>query len=280
MNTIKRVILTCLTISILIFIFILVLKINSFTHKKLEGYVVENYRIDKTLLQNILLKYNAQKELSSEIKVGITDYPFSPGEKLQYFIYSTRIKVGKVDITYLGKKYLKGVLRDVILLEASALGFSDREEIYGNIENFTPVRVERKIKLFGENIDIVEGYDENTNEVLIIRKAKKTTVQRIISKDKMSNIILLLYHYRSRDKKYKIGEKLAFNLPTQKLEMLVDKETSIKVPKGEFEAIFVKSEPSRFKVWFSKDQRIPLRIQGAIGFGNTYLDLKEIETFQ
>jgi hypothetical protein len=58
--------------------------------------------------------------------------------------------------------------------------------------------------------------------------------------------------------------------------MVVDKQTKIKVAKGEFEAVFVKSVPSRFKVWFKKDDRLPLRIQGAIGFGNTYLDLKEV----
>ncbi|MDD5355809.1 MAG: hypothetical protein PHY56_04695, partial [Candidatus Omnitrophica bacterium] len=204
-------------------------------------------------------------------------YPFAAGEKLKYFIYSAGIKVGEFNITYLGRKDFKDKARDVILAEAQAPGFIDREEIYGSIETFSPVRVERNIRLFGENINIVEEYDENTNEALITRKARNTTTQRIISEDKISNIMLLLYHFRYKKNEYRIGEKFGFNLPTQKLEMLIDKITTINVPKGRFQALFVKSAPARFKVWLRSEDMLPLRIQGAIGFGNTYLDLKEIE---
>lgn len=204
-------------------------------------------------------------------------YPFRVGEKLHYGIYSAGIKVGKATITYLGEKEIDGRLVSCITIEAKAPGFYDLEKIYGNIENSTPIRIEREIKLFGKDIHIIEEYNQMNNEVLITRVSKKTETKRIKSQEKINNIILLLYQLRYK-KDYKIGDKLQFNLPTKSLEMLVDRETQIKVPKGRYKAIFIRSIPSRFKVWFQKDKdSIPLRIQGAIGFGNTYLALISVD---
>ncbi|MDD5005804.1 MAG: DUF3108 domain-containing protein [Candidatus Omnitrophica bacterium] len=212
--------------------------------------------------------------VGKEVKVNISKYPFPIGEKLRYGIYSAGFKVGNVGITYLGQKEISGVSADVVILESRAPGFSDVEIIYGDISSFTPLRVERKIYLLGENINILEEYDVKKNEVTITRKARKTTIEKIKCKGKISNIILLLYYFRYKNNSYKIGDEIEFSLPTEQLKMLVEKETEIKVPKGQFKAIFIKSIPPRFKVWFLKDKdSIPLRIQGAIGVGNTYLAL-------
>ena len=206
------------------------------------------------------------------------DYPFRIGEKLKYGIYSAAIKVGNVLISYLGNKEIDGNVVSLITLEAKAPGFYDFEEIYGDIEQFAPLKVTRKINLFGEDACIIEEYNQKNNQVLITRKAKKITIKKIESKGKINNVILLLYYFRNQKNKYKIGDKIKFNLPTKSMEMLMEKEVEINVPMGRFKAFFIRSIPSNFKVWFSKDERnLPLRINGAIGFGNTYLSLIETE---
>lgn len=220
----------------------------------------------------------AVSETTAEgIKSDLPIYPFPVGEKLKYNIYSVGLKVGEAIITYLGEKEVNGAPVSCISVEAKAPGFYDVDKIYGDIENYAPIRVERDIKLFGNKVFITEAYNQVNNEVLITRVSKETQVLKIESKEKISNIILLLYHFRYKNH-YRIGDSLNFILPTKKLELIVDKQTEIKVSMGKFKAIFVKSKPPQFKVWFKSDtDSIPLRIQGAIGFGNTYLELTDVE---
>lgn len=212
-----------------------------------------------------------------ESKSDIKEYPFNAGEKLYYGIYSAGLKVGSATITYLGPKVINGKVASFITLEARAPGFYDSEKIYGDIETSLPIRIEREVRLFGKDINIIEDYDHEKMEVVISRNSQNADQEVIKSEDRINNIILLLYQFRYK-KDYKCGDKLQFNLPTKQLEMLVDEERRIKVPYGRYDSIFIRSIPPRFKVWFRNDKdRIPLRIQGAIGFGNTYLALLKVE---
>ncbi len=213
---------------------------------------------------------------SQIVKESVPQYPFKIGERLNYGIYSVGVKVGSAVITYLGEKQVAGQLVSLITIKATAPGFYDVERIYGDIANSTPLRIEREIKLFGKNINIIEEYDKKNNEVLITHVSNNKT-EKIKGKSIFNNIILLLYQFRYNNN-YEIGEKLQFNLPTKKLEISIDSQKSIKVPFGKFDAIFVKSIPSQFKAWFQKGKDgIPLRVQGAIGFGNTYLSLISVD---
>lgn len=262
------------SLAVLIILWVAVISIVSYYFVKEKGLTINNIKIIEFFKRGEF----QQKITREKTKSEIDEFPFRVGEKLKYGIYSVGLKVGNVDITYLGRKKINGVLMDSILVESKAPGFNDVETIYGKIDSFSPARVERKIRLFGEDIEITEEYDEVKKEVVITRRAKKTTVKKIASKDRIGNVILLLYHFRYKRDNYKIGDKIEFNLPTQRLEMLVDKETKIKVPSGNFTSLFVRSVPSRFKIWFRNDaDSIPLRIQGAIGFGNTYLVLLDVE---
>ena len=210
-------------------------------------------------------------------EVNVKEYPFKVGEKLHYGIYSAGLKVGSATITYLGPKEINGKVTSFISLEARAPGFYDFEKIYGDIETSLPVRIERKVRLFGKDSEIIEDYNHEKMEVVIRRNSRDPKQEVIRSEDKINNIILLLYQFRYK-KDYKIGDTLQFNLPTKQLEMLVDKERTIKVPDGTYESIYIRSIPPRFKVWFrNNEDRIPLRIQGAIGFGRTYLALLRVE---
>lgn len=108
---------------------------------------------------------------------------------------------------------------------------------------------------------------------MITRNSNHTEAERIKSSEKINNIILLLYQLRFK-KGYMIGDRLEFNLPTKKLAMLADSQKRIDVPNGSFNSIYFRSIPAKFKVWIKSDKDyIPLRIQGAIGFGRTYLAL-------
>lgn len=236
------------------------------------------YNVDAAT--NTLLEptHSTVNETLKVAEVTESRYPFLPGEKLRYGIYSTVLKVGQATISYRGREKLGDRMVDVVVVEAKAPGFQDVDTIYGLIENFTPIRVERKIRLFGEDITIVEEYNTTTNEVIITRRGKTTTIKEFKSNDTIGNVILLLYYFRLNKRKFNIGDKLDFNLPTKKLEMLVDKFTTLRVPKGKFNALFIRSNPPKFKVWLDPEKgNIPLRIQGAVGFGNTYLALIDIE---
>lgn len=205
-------------------------------------------------------------------------FPFPPGEQLRYGIYSSSIKVGHATITYKGREKLGDNIVDVVAVEAKAPGFYDVDTIYGSIESFTPLRVERKINLFGEDIAIHEEYSHSTNQLIITRQGRKTTVEKIESSNKIGNVILLLYYLRRSERKFEVGDSFEFNLPTKKLEMVVSKFSKVTVPKGKFNALFIHSIPPKFKVWLDPENgNIALRVQGAIGFGNTYLALIDVE---
>jgi len=236
-----------------------------------------------TLVFFIIFINKNQSTFSAPIKPpdqsrNIPNSELRVGEVLKYGIYAGIIKVGSSSFTYLGKIKFKDRLVDNIIVESSAPGFYDKESILGDISTFTPFRIERQIRLFGENISIVEDYDQNKNELVITRTAKKVEVNRIKSDLKMSNIILLLYHYRINSN-LKLKKTLELNLPTKKLVAKVTKDVYIKVPYGRYPSYLVQSDPPDFKAWISKeDDGIPLRIQGAIGFGNTHLSLIDVTT--
>lgn len=239
--------------------------------------VGENNYKNRTKLTNFFEKFKKDNNNTLK-KVDYNSYemPFRIGERLKYGIYSAGIKVGDAIITYLGKKELDGIMLDCISLEAKAPGFYDFEKIYGEIKTSSPIRIERRIRLFGRNEYIIEEYNQKENLLSIIKSPSKMNKQLIKSQEKFNNIILLLYHFRYM-KSYKLEDQLQFNLPTKKLKIFVDKETKIKIPMGEFDSLFVRSIPAQFKVWFRNDgDSIPLRIQGVIGFGNTYLALIDV----
>ena len=196
-------------------------------------------------------------------------------EKFRYGIYLTGFKIGESTISFEGIKELNG--RDVVFItmESKAPSFYDYEEIYGSVDDFTPLLVKRKVRMLGEDIQITEEYDQENKKVTITRKSKETKVQTISSEKQLNNIILFLFYLRTK-KRLEIGEKIAFNLPTKSLEMVISKTTSIKTPKGRFEAYYLESSPSKYRAWFSSDEDlIPLRIDGAVGFGNTRLVIIE-----
>lgn len=262
--SINKIVTTCALMLILLTSLFLIFKDTSAGSKITSSLTKEKINSNPTLKKS---------------DVSVADYPFRLGEKLKYGIYAAGLKVGEAIITFWGDVKINDITTKLVVLEAKGPGFSDIEKVYGDIDSFTPIRVERKIRLFGEDIFILEEYDHSKNDVIITRKAKKTTIEKISSKEKLGNVILLLYYFRYKKDKYKIGDRISFNLPTKELEMLVDKQTDIRVPAGDFSAILLRSIPSHFTVWFNKDTNsVPLRIQGVIGFGNTYLSLTDMET--
>jgi hypothetical protein len=266
--------LTNKVVRIFTFLIILILFLLVFFYVLSNKIIIKIPFWAKSVSASKIFFVNNKKDIAQQqLKSALPRYSFRVGEKLHYGIYLGGLKVGDATITYLGDKEVNGILKSFITMESRATGFYDLEKIYGDIDTATPVKVEREIRLFGENIYITEEYDKNNNEIVITRKSKKTEVTKIKGPAKISNIILFLYHFRYK-KDYKIGDRIKFNLPTKSLDMLIDRRIEIGVPLGKFKAFFVKSIPSKFKAWFRDDgDSIPLRLQGVIGFGNTYLAL-------
>jgi len=250
------------------------------------GVVLISNSHQRVFLRNILsslkvaplAKASASVLNEQEKKNDAPQYPFAAGEQLQYGIYSALLKVGSAVITYQGREEFNGTSVDVVKLEAHAPGFHDIDIIYGDFATFTPRFVKREISLFGEKISITEDYNAASNSVTVTRKAKETTVETIKSDKRIGNIILLLYYFRINKERLAVGDALTFNLPTKQLLMKVSKFSQLSVPMGKFRSVYIHSLPPKFKVWLAPDEgNLPLKIQGAIGFGNTFLSLIDVK---
>jgi len=200
-------------------------------------------------------------------------FPFSENEQFKFGIFLGGVKIGESIINYKGIKELDGKKVVLITMESKVNNFYDKEEIYGDIIDFYPLLVKRKLRLWGKNVEIIEKYNKTENEVEIIRRDNTVTVEKIKSERKLNNIILFLFSLRAK-KDIRVGQSLDFNLPTINMKMNLKNITKIKTPKGSFDAYYLKSEPSKYEAWLSCDNKlIPLKIKGAIGFGSTSLVL-------
>ena len=204
----------------------------------------------------------------------IPEYPFRQGEKFQFGIYQFGIKIGDAVIAYHGSEQIDGKNLIHVSLEAKGPAIFDREDIYGDPQTFLPVLVKRKVKVFGKDENITERYNKNGNRVVIVYEEENKASQTLESEQPLNNIILFLYYLRFRPE-LEVEDTFKFSLPTIDLQMQVAKKSRIKVPKGTFESFYVHSVPSRFKAWLRVEDKIPLRIDGAVGFGKTYLALIE-----
>lgn len=193
--------------------------------------------------------------------------PFFVGEKITYVIKNFGIKAGEATLVF------KGPLADktfLIVFRAESFNFLDEEKIFVNPETFLPVKVQRDLNIFGKKEKITEYYDPQKGVVRVVKvSGGKTTEQVIKKKGDLDNIYSFIYRYR-RDGKFRIGDTLTMNLPTKDVEIGMLKKSKLKAAGKKFDAFFMQSNPKKYKVWFdSSDQRIPLRIDGSIGFGNT-----------
>ena len=200
--------------------------------------------------------------------------PFSQGERLVYAIKKMGVKAGEATLTYAGAQRLEDKNVELIVFTANAANFYDEEKIYVDPQTFRPVQVVRDLNIWGKKEKITEYYE--AGKVRIVKNAGGKTEEQIIQKnDALDNLYGFIYRYR-RDGRFQIGESLQMNLPTQDVTIKLANMDQIKAGGGTHTAYYMQSDPKKYKVWFdSSPQRIPLRIDGAVGFGNTSMVLRD-----
>lgn len=201
------------------------------------------------------------------------------GEKITYAIKQMGIKAGDATLSYVGPTEKDGKQYVLIIFLADGLNFYDEEKIYMDPQGFYPQIVERDLNIFGSKERITEYYDAPKGVVRIVKAADGKTSEQVIEKPgQLDNIYCFIYRYR-RDGNFKVGDTLTVNLPTLDLKIKLEKETRISAAGKKYDAFFMQSDPSKYRLWFDKsDQRLPLRIDGAVGVGSTSMSMRKYES--
>lgn len=178
--------------------------------------------------------------------------------------------------------------RDAILIvfTAKAPQFYDEEKIFLDSNTYLPMIVLRDINLFGTKEIIREEYDQNKYELKIIKQVKNRTIENVIkSHAPIENIYGFIYRYMHSGK-FEKGESLNLNLPTKNVQMKLTKKDELRLKtiasgKKTFQAYYFESQPKQFKIWFQdRPIHVPLRIDGSLGFGKTYMVMKSVRGHQ
>jgi hypothetical protein len=201
---------------------------------------------------------------------------FLPGETLVYQIRKFAMSVGEISLVYEGRVTREDRELLLLTLTARAPRFNGVDHIYLDPGTFFPVLVERDIVFMGKNELIREDYDPQHGRVKITKTVSGKTSTDIITKDgPLENIYGFIFRYR-QDGREQQDQKFLIRLPTQEVTMSYSGTRSLKTDDGNVEASFLESSPRSYRIWLDPSPRqIPLRIDGAAGFGNTAMVLKE-----
>ncbi len=201
------------------------------------------------------------------------------GEKITYTIKQMGVKAGEAVLSFEGP-----VTRDdkdyiLITFKADGMNFFDFEKIYADPKTLLPQIVERDLNIFGSKEKITEYYDVQGGKVRVVKDALGKLAEQVIEKKgELDNIYCFIYRYR-RDANFKEGDTIAINLPTMDLQIKLENKKAIVAAGKKYQAFFMQSTPSKYKLWFDiSQQKIPLRIDGAVGVGSTTMTMKSYET--
>lgn len=202
-------------------------------------------------------------------------FPFSSGETIHYDIKKLGLKVGAASLAFKGGVRLGAGEAVLIIFTANAPKFYDEEKIYLDPDTFLPLRIERDLDIFGQKENIIEYYSKTANTVRIVKKAKGKTTQRIIQRSgRLDNIYGFIYRYRYLGS-FEVGEKLQIYLPTRDVVFELIATQDLDLVNKTFKTYYMESNPKKYRVWFDQgSQKIPLRIDGAVGFGKTAMVMR------
>jgi len=192
------------------------------------------------------------------------------GEEIIYDVKLGEINLGRARFSNLAKVEFRGKMVNLVTFQTKLARFSDTEKIYSDPETFLPLRVERDIFVWPKVEKIAEDYDQK-NFSLTITKIQGSRQERILFQREGSihNAILLPYYVR-RMAKLHPGWTLKANFPTRQFEIKLVGTENVKTPAGTFKSYYFQSNPRRFEIWISADERrIPLKIKGSSGLGYT-----------
>lgn len=204
--------------------------------------------------------------------------PFRPGETIQYDIKKLKIRAGQASLTFHGLVSIDGQSALLITFTGTGLKFSDEEKIYVDPRTFLPQRVERDLNIFGKKEKIIEYYNSREGSVRIVKIAKGETTEQVIKRSvPLDNIYCFIFRYRVSGK-FTPGETFQIHLPTKDVQFQVQKPRGLQIGEKEIAAHYLQSDTAQYRVWFDPGARkVPLRIDGAIGFGKTAMILRKYD---
>jgi hypothetical protein len=196
--------------------------------------------------------------------------PFENGERFTYEVRYNELKVGEARLSFNGEGELAGKKVYFITLSTTIPSLKDAEDLYADKKTFLPLEVHRVIKKrIGFDDRIIERYDQENFRVDISSKSnlrsRNFTIQK---KSPIHNAILLIYSYRAK-KDFGNNEKFKVSLPTLDFEVIYSGIEDIDTPLGKYDAYVFTSDPPKFKLWLSADEKkIPLKIKnpGTLGY--------------
>lgn len=197
------------------------------------------------------------------------------GEKIVYNVRMGNVTLGKSVFTRLPPVELDGKMANLMSFETRLARFSDKEKIHSAAGTFLPLKIEREVSNWPFLEKISEHYDQDKFTLTIIKNKGKSSQQRVIRKDgPIHNSIILPFVLRNIPE-LALGWSMTANLPSQRFEIKLSSLETLKLPSGEFKAYHFQSNPPKFEIWVSADERrIPLKIKGAGPLGYT-LVMKE-----
>lgn len=231
------------------------------------------YRPRAFLLAIVLAGVCARTALATDAPGAL---PFRPGETIQYDIKKLKMRVGQASLTFHGLVSLEGQSAFLITFTSKGVKFFDEEKIYVDPRTFLPSRVERDLNIFGKKERIVEHYNAREGTVRIVKTAKGKTSEQVIKRSvPLDNIYCFIFRYRVSGK-FTPGETFQIHLPTKDVQFQVQEPKKLQLEEKEVVAHYLQSDPAQYRVWFDPGARkVPLRIDGAIGFGKTAMILRK-----
>ncbi len=229
---------------------------------------MRNFKVIRLILLGFILFFcqlPAQSESASNKAL-----PFSSGERITFSIKKMGVKVGTASLVFQGLTKLGEKETFLIVFKATALNFFDEEKIFVDPQTFYPLMIKRDLNIWGKKEKITEEYFPEKGIVKITKDTDgKINEQTIEKKGTLDNIYSFIYRYRTQGQ-FRIGDALSLHLPTKEVTLKLQKMTKINAAGGQFDAYYMMSDPAQYEVWFdNSDQKIPLKINGAVGFGDT-----------
>jgi hypothetical protein len=209
--------------------------------------------------------------------VHSSDQPFQKGEIINYNIEKFKVKIGEATLAFNGLVEVQGKEALSITFTARGFKFFDEEQIYVDAQTFFPLLIKRNLDMFGKEERITEYYDAQKGKVHIVKRAKGGTTEQIIENGgRFDNIYGFIYRHRQSGR-FEKDKALDIHLPTNDLRFQFVKRKSISIHGQKFDADYIESAPNQYELWFdSGPRRIPLKIDGTLGFGNMKMVFKDL----
>lgn len=196
------------------------------------------------------------------------------GEKITYDVKLGKISLGESVFNFLRSAEFEGKPANIISFQTKVNHFKDQEMIYCDPESFLPLKVERDIQNWFLREKITELYDQKKFSVTLTKHSSSRSGPVVIKKNSViQNAVLLPFYVRQRDRqadKLDIGWSMDVQLPTQQFQIKLVSREGLSVPAGKFQTLHFESEPKKFEIWVSDDEkRIPVKIKGLGMIGYT-----------